>query len=48
MMANWMIVVSGPQMLDDLRRATDDQVSFREAIAEVYCFGRLFHFKISH
>uniref|UniRef100_A0A8H8CFF9 Cytochrome P450 n=1 Tax=Psilocybe cubensis TaxID=181762 RepID=A0A8H8CFF9_PSICU len=34
-MSRWIVVVSGPQMLDDIRRATDDQLSFREAIAEV-------------
>jgi hypothetical protein len=35
MISKWMIVVSGPQMIDDIRRATDDQVSFRDALVEV-------------
>ncbi|KDR68416.1 hypothetical protein GALMADRAFT_215851 [Galerina marginata CBS 339.88] len=33
-MSRWMVVVSGPQMLNDIRRATEDQLSFREAVAE--------------
>lgn len=35
MMSRWMVVVTGPDMVNDIRRATDDQVSFREAVAEV-------------
>jgi hypothetical protein len=38
MISKWVIVVSGPQMVDDIKRATDDQVSFREAASEVSCF----------
>ncbi|KDR68413.1 hypothetical protein GALMADRAFT_78764 [Galerina marginata CBS 339.88] len=34
--SRWVVVVSGPQMLDDIRRATDDQLSFREAVAELF------------
>lgn len=34
-MSRWLVVVSGPQMFDDIRQATDEQLSFREAIAEV-------------
>lgn len=33
-MNKWQVVVSGPQMIDDLRRATDDQLSFRGAADE--------------
>jgi len=38
MMARWMVIVSSADMIDDIRRATDDQVSFREAVAEVSFF----------
>ncbi|KAF9468819.1 cytochrome P450 [Collybia nuda] len=31
----WFVVVSGPQMVDDLRKATDETVSFREALVDV-------------
>lgn len=31
----WFVVVSGPQMADDLRKATDESVSFREALVDV-------------
>lgn len=30
-----MVVVSGPEMFNDIRKATDQQLSFREAVAEV-------------
>ncbi|KAF9008808.1 cytochrome P450 [Cyathus striatus] len=33
-MARWIVVVSGPQMVDDIRKANDEQMSFREAVAE--------------
>ncbi|KAF4619512.1 hypothetical protein D9613_005419 [Agrocybe pediades] len=35
MMSRWMVVVSGPDMINDIRRATDEQLSFREAVAEI-------------
>lgn len=35
MLSKWMIVISGPKMVDDIRRATDDQVDFNDAVAEV-------------
>ncbi|KAF8897198.1 cytochrome P450 [Infundibulicybe gibba] len=35
-LSKWVIVVSGPDMLDDIRRAPDDQLSFREAISETF------------
>ncbi|PPQ65601.1 hypothetical protein CVT26_000550 [Gymnopilus dilepis] len=34
MISRWMVVVSGPDMVNDIRQATDDQLSFREAVAE--------------
>ncbi|KAF8735505.1 hypothetical protein AX14_001941 [Amanita brunnescens Koide BX004] len=34
MMTQWMIVVTGPKLLEDIRRAPDDQLSFLDAIAE--------------
>ncbi|KAF9468817.1 cytochrome P450 [Collybia nuda] len=34
MLSRWMIVISGPKMVDDIRRATDDQVDFNDAVAE--------------
>ena len=30
-----MIVVTGPELLADIRRAADDQLSFIDAVAEV-------------
>ena len=42
MMTQWMIVVASPQLIDDIRRASDDQLSLKDAIAEVihcgYCY----------
>ena len=32
---NWTVVVTGPQMLDDIRKASDDQISFDAAALEV-------------
>ncbi|KAF8906748.1 cytochrome P450 [Gymnopilus junonius] len=32
--SRWTVVVSGQQMIDDIKRATDDQMSFEEAVAE--------------
>ena len=34
-MGRYMVVVSGPDMLEDIRKATDEQLSFRDAVAEV-------------
>ncbi|KDR68411.1 hypothetical protein GALMADRAFT_231377 [Galerina marginata CBS 339.88] len=34
-LSRWMVIVSGPQMIDDIRRATNDQLSFTEAVSEV-------------
>lgn len=31
----YTVVLSGPQMIEDIRRAGDDELSFREAVAEV-------------
>lgn len=35
MLTQWMIVVTGPELLADIRRASDDQLSFIHAAAEV-------------
>jgi hypothetical protein len=35
MMTQWMVVVTGPELLADIRRASDDQLSFIDAAAEV-------------
>lgn len=32
---SWHIVVSGPKLIDELRQAKDDELSFAEAVAEV-------------
>lgn len=32
----WIVMVSGPQMLDDIRRASEDQISFEDAVGEVW------------
>ncbi|KDR66030.1 hypothetical protein GALMADRAFT_162272 [Galerina marginata CBS 339.88] len=43
-MSKWLVVVSGPQMIDDIRQASDDQLSFEEAAADTiqtdYTLGR--------
>ncbi|KAF8897197.1 cytochrome P450 [Infundibulicybe gibba] len=36
MLSKWMIVLSGPRMIDDIRKATDDQLSFRDALSESF------------
>ncbi|PPQ82607.1 hypothetical protein CVT25_007121 [Psilocybe cyanescens] len=33
--SRWLVIVSGPQMHDDIRRATDDQLSFRDAVVDM-------------
>ena len=35
MITQWMIVVTGPQLIEDVRRATDDHLSSKDAFAEV-------------
>ena len=37
MLTQWMIVVTGPQLIENMRRASDDQLSSRAASAEVIC-----------
>lgn len=34
-MGGWVVMISGPEMLEDLRKATDDQISFVDAVKEV-------------
>ncbi|KIJ04805.1 hypothetical protein PAXINDRAFT_49709, partial [Paxillus involutus ATCC 200175] len=31
----WLVVVSGPQFVEDVRKASDDELSFAEATNEV-------------
>ncbi|TFK43278.1 cytochrome P450 [Crucibulum laeve] len=33
-MSRWIVVITAPDMVDDIRKATDDQMSFREAVSE--------------
>lgn len=35
MIDKWMVVVSGPQLIDDVRRAPEEQLSFHGAVSEV-------------
>jgi hypothetical protein len=35
MMAQWMIVVSGPDKIEDIRQASDEVLSLRRALEEV-------------
>ncbi|PPQ79520.1 hypothetical protein CVT25_003402 [Psilocybe cyanescens] len=34
MVSKWMVVITGPDMINDIRKSSDDQLSSREAIAE--------------
>ncbi|KAF8913740.1 cytochrome P450 [Gymnopilus junonius] len=34
MISRWVVIVTGPDMVNDIRQATDDQLSFRDAVAE--------------
>ena len=43
MMSQWAIIVTGPQLLADIRRASDDQLSFLDAAAEVMHPADLYH-----
>lgn len=35
MLTDWMVLVSGPRLIEDFRRATDDQLSLVAAAIEV-------------
>lgn len=37
MLTQWMIVATGPELIEDMRRASDDQLSASDAFAEVIC-----------
>ncbi|KAI0071569.1 cytochrome P450 [Panus rudis PR-1116 ss-1] len=43
MLDRWLIVITGPKLVDELRRASDDKVSFNEAVRDLiqmkYVFG---------
>ena len=43
MLTQWMIVVTGPQLIEDMRRASDDQLSSKDAFAEVICHAYTRH-----
>jgi cytochrome P450 len=42
--SKWLVIVSGPQMIDDIRRASDEYLSFEEAVSQTiqtdYTLGR--------
>jgi hypothetical protein len=42
MMTQWMIVVAGPQYIGDIRQASDDQLSVKDAMAELISYIILF------
>lgn len=35
MMDRWMVFLSGPEVLDDIRRRPDEEVSFSESVEDV-------------
>lgn len=35
MLTQWIVVVTSQQLIDDIRRAPDDQLSLKDAVAEV-------------
>ncbi|TFK70908.1 cytochrome P450 [Pluteus cervinus] len=39
MMSRWVVVVSGPQLIDDVRKASEDDLSFNEAMNEAISFS---------
>ena len=39
MLTQWMVVVTGPQLIEDVQRASDDQLSSNDAFAEVIRHG---------
>jgi len=41
-MERWLVVVTGPGMINDIRRASDEQMSFDDAIAEVSNYRNMF------
>ena len=41
MLQRWLIVISGPRLIEEVRRLPDDQVSFIEALEEVYFYALL-------
>ena len=43
MMTRWMIIVSGPDKVEDMRRATEDVLSQKEAAIEVALLSRPHH-----
>jgi hypothetical protein len=49
MTSRWMIVVTGPDMIEDIRKADDDKMSFRDANADVLLLSLLLTpFKIGY
>lgn len=42
MLSKWLVVVSGPQAVEELRQARDDELSFMDIVVEVCsqaCYG---------
>ena len=50
MLTQWMVVITGSQMIEDMRRASDDQLSSKDAFAEVIChaYTRNFWLYVCH
>lgn len=42
LLQHWMVIVSGPKMVDELRRRRDDELSFTEGTEEVQNAAVLF------
>ncbi|KAF8178062.1 cytochrome P450 [Pholiota molesta] len=51
-MGRYTVVVSGPRMIEDIRRASDDELSFRDAVAELiqtdYMLGKTIRLESFH
>ena len=39
MLDQWLVVISGPQLLDEIRKRPDDEVTFQAAADEVLTDG---------
>ena len=37
----WIVVVSGPQLIEEIRKMPDEQMSFLDAASEVSFFGSM-------
>ncbi len=43
MLTQWIIVVTSQQLIDDIRRAPDDQLSLKDGVAEVTRLAFSYH-----